>query len=134
MRHRQKISQYTHLTDEQLNTANWSVIELTNLNENDRLIFLQRKKGIDLYFNTLVSVPEIEKQAGMKKKDLYIFIDRCLTLDEYGNIFGYRALIPYKNIKTYTREQLPSDKMDFPQTKWKRLPEHLHCYLLNTPK
>lgn len=111
MVHRHKISQYTHLTDEQLYTANWSVIEITNLNESDRPIFLQRKKGIDLYFNTLLSIPEIERQTGMKKKDLYIFIDRCLTLDEYGNVFGYRALIPYKNIKTYTREELPSDHM-----------------------
>lgn len=111
MRHRQKINQYTNLSDDQLDISKWLSIEITNLDENVRPVFLQRKKAIDLYFNTDLSISEIEKKVGVRKKDLYIFIDRCLKLDEYGDVYGYRSLIPNKNIKTYTREEFPTGKM-----------------------
>lgn len=72
---------------------------------------MQRKKAIALYFNTDLSISEIEEKVGVRKKDLYIFIDCCLKLDEYGDVYGYRSLIPNKNIKTYTREEFPTGKM-----------------------
>ncbi|HDX9577373.1 TPA: hypothetical protein ROX88_000865 [Bacillus pseudomycoides] len=102
-----KLTNYEHLSSEQLNTTKWPMVEVTNLTIEHQSIFLQRKEAIDLYFNTNLTVKEITRQTTVKKKDLYLFIDRCLQLDEHGIVQGYRALIPHKNIKSYQRSTLP---------------------------
>ncbi|MGE6593667.1 hypothetical protein ACQKFU_29890 [Bacillus mycoides] len=104
---RKKLNNYNHLSSEQLNTTAWPMVEITNLIKAHQSVFLQRKKAIDLYFNTNLPIKEITLQTSIKKKDLYFFIDRCLQLDEHRIVQGYRGLIPHKNIKSYTRSTLP---------------------------
>ncbi|WP_179191741.1 hypothetical protein QMA40_30190 (plasmid) [Bacillus thuringiensis] len=105
---RKKLTNYDFLSSQQLSTTTWPVVEVTNLVTEHQSVFLQRKKAIDLYFNTNLPVKEITLQTSIKKKDLYLFIDRCLQLDTYGIVQGYRGLIPHKNIKPYKRSTLPT--------------------------
>ncbi|MBD5797378.1 hypothetical protein BHU24_22170 [Bacillus pseudomycoides] len=88
-----------------LNPDNWPQTDLSLLNEQHRVIYLKRKKAIDLYFKSDCSVKNIVIQTGVNYKELSKFIRKCLQPNSYGSILGYNALIPYKRTTTYNRKE-----------------------------
>ena len=75
----------------------WEIIPLEVIPENYQKDFLNRKVAIDLYING-VTLKEIEKKTGIKKAIIFRLISKCTLCDADGKMYGYHALIPYKQI------------------------------------
>ena len=69
-------------------------------------MFLKRKQAVELYFKNEKSLQEITNITGIRRDYIYKFAKRCLEPDENGDFWGFRALIPYKRIKSYNRKSL----------------------------
>lgn len=87
-----------------IDLTSWSQVLTDKMSESDSLVYLNRKKAVEMYFNN-VSHAEIEEKTGIHRNHLIKFIKRCLELDEFGNVWGYRALIPRKRLKAYRRKK-----------------------------
>lgn len=101
---RNKIVHKGDLLREQTDSDLWLTVDVTLLDEADREIFLKRKKAVDLYLTNEKSLKEITLSTGIKRRNLYRLIKRCIDYDTYGVVWGYRGLIPNKNIKKYELE------------------------------
>lgn len=86
-----------------LDTNEWPSVLITNLDEKDRDIFLKRKKAVDMYLDD-IPIKQIVKETGIGKNEPRRLVLRCLTLDKFGNPFGYTALIPNNRIKKSPRQ------------------------------
>ncbi|WP_336077171.1 hypothetical protein [Paenibacillus sp. 203] len=84
----------------------WFKVDETLLNEEKRILFLKRKEAIDLYVNNEKSLKEIFSCTGIDRRNLIRLYNRCISFDENGLPWGYRALIPGKNIKKYELDPL----------------------------
>ena len=90
-----------------LDTSLWPTVLTENLSPDYLTLFLKRKKAIDLYISTDMKVKDIETETGLRRDEIHRFVLRCLEKDELGEVMGYRALIPYKRIKDYNRNNFP---------------------------
>lgn len=79
----------------------WMKVDESLLGEDDREIFLKRKEAIDLYVANKISLNEIYEITGINRINLLRLFNRCITFDPYGVPWGYRGLIPNKNLKKY---------------------------------
>jgi putative transposase len=102
-----KIFEDLDIEEHLLDISNWPQVIIENLDDEDRNIFLARKLAIDLLVTTNTKISDIELQAGIHRSEIYRFVRRCLEKDEFEQIRGYRALIPYKRIKDYNRSEFP---------------------------
>jgi len=66
--------------------------------------FNLRKQAIELFIGTDTSVKEIVKLTGIRKNEIYRFIERCLIKDENDNHIGYRGIIPNVKVEGYKRK------------------------------
>jgi transposase InsO family protein len=78
--------------------AYWKTVELSCLSDSEQLLFLQRKKAVDMYIDgyTIKQITEETKIKG--KAEAQRLLLRCLSCDDYGAYKGYTALIPYKHL------------------------------------
>lgn len=90
-----------------LDISNWPQVITENLSEEDKEIYLSRKLAVDLFMTTDTKISDIENQSRVYRSELYRFVRRCLEKDEFEQIRGYNALIPYKRIKDYNRSEFP---------------------------
>ncbi len=88
----------------------WPTANILTLNEEQQDLFSMREKAILLYIVDNVSLSEIENQTGICPSTLRRLIKRCFMQDSFGQIWGYRALIPQKRVKTYVRKKSISSK------------------------
>jgi len=95
------------ILDIEIDTSLWKSVDINLLSDENRIVFLNRKKAIDLYIKQ-VDNQHILEETRILRKELIIFLKRCLMIDKNGEMYGYTALIPYKRIKNYTREILPN--------------------------
>ncbi|WP_240452433.1 hypothetical protein [Virgibacillus sp. YIM 98842] len=96
-----------NINPELLDTSLWPTVLIENLTPEHRILFLKRKKAIDLYISTEMKVKDIETETGLRRDEIHRFVKRCLEKDELGEVMGYRALIPYKRVKDYSRKNFP---------------------------
>ncbi|WP_339816309.1 hypothetical protein MKZ15_11870 [Paenibacillus sp. FSL R7-0216] len=89
------------LLTEQTNPELWPTVDELSLNEKHRLLFIKRKQAVMMYFKSKSSMAEIHQETGVDPQTLRRVIKRCMSLDEYGVVLGFRALIPYKKVKPY---------------------------------
>ncbi|WP_410720214.1 hypothetical protein [Brevibacillus sp. SIMBA_076] len=89
----------------EVHISNWPQVNFENLPEMHRDIFAKRKQAVDLYMTDRATILDITKQTGVNRVDLFRLIKRCLDYDEDGKVYGYRALIPYKRMKSYERSK-----------------------------
>ncbi|GEM_PF-5097497 len=80
------------------NTSTWSKVLVNNLSEIDKNVYINRKRVVDMYMN------EIENKTGIKSNDVRRYVKHCMSIDDTGAMYGYTALIPYKRIKKYSRQ------------------------------
>ena len=86
-----------------IDVSTWPDADVNALDEENKKIFFQREKAVRLYIKG-ESKEEIKKITGIDINWIgRIINNRCLGLDEDGILWGWRALIPYKRIKDYTR-------------------------------
>src|SRR5690625_2823886 len=106
---RNRFFEKDHIDTSYLDTSLWPSVLLDQINEEYRDVFLKRKQAVELYFKNEKSLKEITKITGIRRDYIYKFAKRCLEPDENGNFWGFRALIPYKRIKSYNRKNLPEN-------------------------
>lgn len=86
-------------------TSNWPVVNIMQLQPEDREIYLNREKAIMYYMQSDLTLAEITEATGIHKSELSKFVNKCLEYDPVTNIiWGFRALIPHKRISKYTRK------------------------------
>ena len=86
---------YIHKVD----TTKWATVLIENIKgDKNKDLFLRRKLAVDMYFNNS-TMEEIVSRTNFHRNSITRYAERCLELDEFGNILGYTALIPYKRVK-----------------------------------
>jgi transposase InsO family protein len=89
----------------------WPEFDANALAPEQRRVFKDRRQAVELYAaNTPVA--QIEHCTGVDRRQLYRLLDRCQTVHEDGNVFGWRALVPHARVDSYRRTakiQLSSD-------------------------
>ncbi|MBB3132243.1 hypothetical protein FHS19_006972 [Paenibacillus rhizosphaerae] len=98
---RLKVIHNGRLATAQIDQDLWMKVDESLLGEDDRAIFLKRKEAIDLYVANKISLNEIFEITGINRINLFRLFNRCITFDPYGVPWGYRGLIPNKNLKKY---------------------------------
>ncbi|WP_144516560.1 DDE-type integrase/transposase/recombinase [Bacillus sp. WP8] len=91
-----------------LDTSNWPKVLVDHLDEEHKEIYLKRKQAVELYLEGNTSLREIHNSTGISRKRIRMFTQRCLELDENSNLWGFRALIPYKKTLEYKRKNFNS--------------------------
>lgn len=94
---------YEDINYQEIDTSKWPTVLVDNLLEDHREKFLLRKLAVDMYLENK-SLKEIEDETGFDRNTPLKLLKRCLEFDENGEVYGYRALIPYTRIKTFSRE------------------------------
>lgn len=79
----------------------WPKVNPDLLDDERKEIFLKRKRAINTYLDSTATIEEISIETGILKSEIYRLLKRCQSIDKNGNIFGYRALIPYYRTKEY---------------------------------
>ncbi|WP_455542542.1 hypothetical protein [Intestinibacter sp.] len=82
---------------------NWPTVLADNLSIKDKELYIRRKKAVDMYFDN-IDISKIAEVTGFHRNTIRELAKRCTLLDEEGNIYGYKALIPYKRINKYIRK------------------------------
>ncbi|MGG2933972.1 Mu transposase C-terminal domain-containing protein [Bacillus pacificus] len=96
---RRLIEQYHYLSSEQLDISNWPSVLEEELSSDNRKKFEKRKQAIEMYFNSDKTLQEIVLKTSIHVDELRRYIRRCLSFDENGEMYGFRALIPRKRTK-----------------------------------
>ncbi|XOJ01492.1 hypothetical protein ACMX2M_07090 [Paenibacillus polymyxa] len=97
---RERVYEQIGLATEQTNLELWPSVDETSLTEIERFIYNNRKKAVTMYFQR-VSLEEIKQETGIVRQNVRRFVKRCMQYDQMGIVWGFRALIPQKNVKEY---------------------------------
>ena len=82
----------------------WPTVSLGAL-EGNQETFLASELAMKLYFqNASISVANIERRTGISQKEYARMARRCLSIAWDGQIFGFRALIPYVRLRPNQRQ------------------------------
>jgi len=76
---------------------------MSELRQGVNILFQQLNQMYFLHSNTL---KEIQLHTGIIGIELRRFVRRCLEVDDFGQAWGFRALIPRKRIKKYHRNDI----------------------------
>src|SRR5665648_1106067 len=90
-----RIGESDSIPKEYLDVTKWISVNTEGLTAEKREVFLRRKQAIDMYITTDIGLKEISNETGIAITDIYRLTKRCISLDEAGELWGYRALIPY---------------------------------------
>lgn len=110
---KRRIVESESISPEYLDVRNWPTVLIDNLKPEAKDIFLRRKNAVEMYM-LHEAIQKIKDNTGIDFVSLRRFIRRCLEVDDNGMIWGYRALIPNKQISGYKRSRNTlngSDKM-----------------------
>ncbi|KGP81919.1 MULTISPECIES: hypothetical protein [Paenibacillus] len=97
---RERVYEQSGLAMEQTNLEYWPTVDESTLDESERFIYINRKKAVTMYFQR-VSLEEIKQETGIVRQNVRRFTKRCMQYDQTGIVWGFRALIPQKNVKEY---------------------------------
>ncbi len=90
----------------------WPSVSPEILDDNSRKIYLNRETAVRRYFEGDLR-SEIRKLTGIPENRIKNLVDKCLLPDSDGLIKGFRALVPFRKSKQYTR--LSEAKPKFPE-------------------
>lgn len=82
-----------NLAELKLKRAQWIDVPVEVVSANKRSVFAKRKMAVDMYIDG-VNYSDIYSSTGIAHTHLSGLITKCLTRDETGNTYGYRAIIP----------------------------------------
>ncbi len=95
------------VSPDMLNLAEWPIVDTNALDEVGTEKYQNRKQAVEMYLQDSATLSEISEVTGIEKKEITRFVERCLKVDQYGEILGFRALNPGLHLKSYEREHLP---------------------------
>lgn len=104
------------LLPEQIHLDLWMQVDDQNLSEVTREIFQRRKRAITLYFEKEKTQEQIHQETKVSPRQLRKLVDRCLSFDEYGRVWGWRGLIPHKKIDEYELNELSKKRNESRKT------------------
>ena len=81
----------------------WTDFDVEGISEEHRPSFLQRRRAVEMYLIDKKRPKEISGETGIRATKLKKYVDKAESLDEDGNPWGYRALVPYAVRLAYTR-------------------------------
>jgi putative transposase len=81
----------------------WQIPNPIVLSKADTAIYEKRKEAVEMYSES-VSYKEIHAYTGISKSEVRRLIQRCLTYDGNGKIYGFSALVPRIRIGEYVRK------------------------------
>jgi hypothetical protein len=88
---------------EQILPSTWVEVDAQALSEEQRTLYLRRRRGIELYFAGATE-PEIREACALGRAHIYRLItERCLQQHPDGNLYGWRGALPHTRVKAYTR-------------------------------
>ncbi|MBY0009652.1 hypothetical protein [Paenibacillus typhae] len=97
---RTRIIENPHLLPEQTNPDLWPIVDELLLSKEEREIYTMRKNAVVLYFKG-DELKNIQVQTGVHPKNLRRLVQRCISVSDDGLVWGFRALIPQKKVKSY---------------------------------
>lgn len=83
--------------------STWPKVAADLLSTDKREVFDNRAKAVEMYFNGEPR-SDIKAITGVSFSDISRFAKNCLLPANDGRIWGYRALVPYKRIRSYIRK------------------------------
>lgn len=98
------------LLPEQVNPDMWPDVDESSLSEEVRIVYCRRKKAVMMYFRREATQAEIYEATAIDKQNLRRLVKRCMRIDETGLVWGFRALIPQKNVKSYRLDILTDER------------------------
>jgi putative transposase len=78
----------------------WKKVLTTNMTEEEKNTYENRKKAVILYIENELTLKEISSLTGIYTKRITDLVKKCLSKDADNNILGFSALIPFKRIKS----------------------------------
>ena len=90
----------------------WNEINIAALSDEDKIIYLTRKRAVDLYIDGVSSNTIIEK-TGIVGSEINRLVKRCANKDADGSFVGYAALIPNRRCKK-TKNKLTQLFLNYP--------------------
>lgn len=95
------------IPDDLKDWAAWPAVDHMALPESQRQVYRARELAIRKFVDSpQISIREICNGSGITPPTLYRLFQRCCEKHPDGRIYGFRALIPYLRIASYTRTQL----------------------------
>jgi hypothetical protein len=84
-------------------TTTWPTPDAGALSDERRAKYFSRKQAIELYFAG-TPFEQIKELTSLSKRQVYRLInERCLEVHSDGQVYGWRGLLPYLRINSYTR-------------------------------
>ncbi|WP_338539536.1 hypothetical protein [Paenibacillus tundrae] len=102
---RSRIYEQDGLEPDQANPELWPSVDENVLTESAHTVYVQRKNAVIMYFRR-DDLNNIQHTTGVSPRNLRRLIQRCIQYDQDGVVFGFRGLIPQKNIKKYELDLL----------------------------
>lgn len=79
---RRRILDSINIDPKHKDISNWPIVNIMQLQPEDREIFKKREAAVNLYMlHEEVTLEKITEQTGVSKKELIIFIKKCLEFD-----------------------------------------------------
>lgn len=104
---RKSIVERLGISPELLNLAEWPIIDTTSWDEEACEKYQNRKLAVEMYLQDRATIKEISEVTGIESKEITRYVGRCLSVDQYNNLMGFRALNPGLHLKSYERKHLP---------------------------
>lgn len=86
-----------------LDITTWSEINPDLLKPAAKTRYERFRKAITLILRDHATISAAARESGLDRSELDRALERCLELSFDGKIEGWRALIPYRRLKSYTR-------------------------------
>ncbi len=93
----------SELSPDQLDPRQWPSVDTSTLSAEDMKKYRRRKRALDLYLTSDLTVAEILEKVDISRSELHRLSRRALSLALDGEPWGYYALLPGVRIRTYTR-------------------------------
>lgn len=86
-----------------ISTDDWPSVDEASLSKSNKSIYCNRKKAVLMRISGS-KYSAIQKVTGIARNSLIRLIERCESRDRYGVKVGFKGLIPYKRVKSYTKK------------------------------
>lgn len=106
MRRKNKIIELG-IGQDMLDLAKWPTVDTTGWDEEAIKKYQNRKLAVEMYLKDSATLKEISSVTSIGGKDITRFVERCLSVDQFNDLMGFRALNPGLHMKEYERKDLP---------------------------
>lgn len=77
-----------------LDVSTWPTVDIHSLSDKNAETFMKRKVAIEMWINSS-TLDQVENNTGIRRAELYKFIEKCLVMHADGRIKGFRGIIPF---------------------------------------